>query len=161
MIIRKTTPTDIPAAAEIYDAARRFMRETGNPEQWNTGHPNADDIAKDIADGTGYVCEEEGEIVAVFFFQKGKEDPTYKIIYDGAWKDSSPYGVIHRVAVKYNGKGIVNRIYEYCFASHPHLRIDTHKDNLPMQRSLYKNGFVYCGIIHLENGDERLAFEKL
>ena len=28
------------------------------------------------------------------------------------------------------------------------------------ERSLVKNGFKYCGIIHLLNGDERLAYQK-
>ena len=40
------------------------------------------------------------------------------------------------------------------------IRIDTHKDNIPMQRALAKHGFIKCGIIHLANGDERIAFQK-
>ena len=39
------------------------------------------------------------------------------------------------------------------------LRIDTHKDNLPMQRALAKFGFSYAGIIYIESGAERLAYE--
>mgnify|MGYP003296922186 CR=1 FL=1 len=39
------------------------------------------------------------------------------------------------------------------------IRIDTHHDNVVMQRLLKKLGFQYCGIIHLENGDPRLAFQ--
>jgi hypothetical protein len=30
-----------------------------------------------------------------------------------------------------------------------------------MRRMLEKHGFVYCGIIYLQNGDERVAYEKL
>jgi hypothetical protein len=30
-----------------------------------------------------------------------------------------------------------------------------------MRRMLEKNGFVYCGIIYLESGDERVAYEKI
>ena len=160
MTVRKTQPADVEQAAAIYDSARAFMRMTGNMEQWSTGHPNADEIWMDIKNGTGYVVEDEGEIVGVFFFRRG-EDPTYKIMYEGSWKSTEEYAVIHRVAVKYNGRGIVNRIYEFCYSQFPHLRIDTHRDNIPMQRSLEKNGFSYCGIIHLENGDERMAYEKL
>ncbi len=159
MIIRKTNYSDVAEAAKIYDMARAFMRQTGNLEQWSSGHPNAEDILSDIENGSGYVCEENGEIVAVFFFKVG-DDPTYKVIYDGEWKSNEQYAVIHRVAVKYNGKGIADGIYKYCFEQYPHLRIDTHRDNIPMQRSLKKNGFEYCGIIHLLNGDERLAFER-
>ena len=42
----------------------------------------------------------------------------------------------------------------------PNLKIDTHRDNYPMQKSLKKNGFEYCGIIYLADGNERLAFQK-
>ena len=34
------------------------------------------------------------------------------------------------------------------------------RDNLKMQGAMKKAGFVYRGIIYLENGDERFAFEK-
>ena len=40
--------------------------------------------------------------------------------------------------------------------------MDTHGDNKVMQNLLKKNGFVYCGIIHVEeDNDPRLAYEKL
>ena len=159
MIIRKTTHGDIQAAADIYDMARSFMRKTGNTEQWSSGHPNREDIINDMAMGSSYVCEDKGEVVGVFFFNVGN-DPTYDKIYDGEWKKDGEYAVIHRVAVKYNGRGIADNIYSFCFTAHPNLRIDTHKDNLPMQRSLTKNGFEYCGIIYLADGNERLAFQK-
>ena len=159
MIIRKTTAADVEEAAKIYDMARSFMRQSGNLEQWSSGHPNAEDIIRDIAEGSSYVCEENGEITAVFFFKKG-DDPTYKKIYNGEWKKNGEYAVIHRIAVKYNGRGLADKIYAHCFSLHPNLRIDTHRDNIPMQRSLAKNGFEYCGIIYLESGDERLAYQK-
>ena len=159
MEIRKTTHSDVQAAAEIYDMARSFMRKNGNKEQWSSGHPNSDDIIADMAKDSSYVCVENGEVVGVFFFNIGK-DPTYDNIYEGEWKKDGEYAVIHRVAVKYNGRGIADKIYSYCYEKHPNLRIDTHRDNLPMQRSLTKNGFEYCGIIYLADGNERLAFQK-
>ena len=39
--------------------------------------------------------------------------------------------------------------------------MDTHEDNISMQRLLEKNNFKYCGIIYLEDGNKRIAFEKL
>ena len=39
------------------------------------------------------------------------------------------------------------------------VRADTHKDNITMQNMLAKNGFVPCGIIHVENGSERIAYQ--
>ena len=41
------------------------------------------------------------------------------------------------------------------------LRIDTHEGNVVMRRMLEKHGFVHRGVIHLENGDPRVAYEKL
>ena len=161
MDIRKTTSQDVDEAAKLYDMARAFMRKSGNHQQWNSGHPNKEDILRDMSEGCSYVgVDENQEIIAVFFFKKG-DDPTYKNIYEGEWKSVGEYAVIHRVAVKYNGQGLADQIYSFCFDKHQSLRIDTHRDNIPMQRSLAKNGFEYCGIIHLANGDERLAYQKI
>ena len=41
------------------------------------------------------------------------------------------------------------------------ISIDTHKDNLIMQKFLSKNGFDRCGIIYVEDGTERIAYQKL
>ena len=30
-----------------------------------------------------------------------------------------------------------------------------------MQYNLLKHGFTYCGIIYLQSGDERLAYQKI
>ena len=79
---------------------------------------------------------------------------------DGEWKNSAPYGAIHRIAVKYHGRGIVDFCFRECFLRFPNLKIDTHRDNIPMQKCLKRAGFEYCGIIYLANGDERLAYQK-
>ena len=41
------------------------------------------------------------------------------------------------------------------------LKVDTHRGNIGMQNLLKKIGYSYCGVITLESGDERLAFEKI
>ena len=160
MYIRKTTETDLVAIEEIYKEAKRFMRESGNPNQWRDGYPNAESARQDMLDGIGYVCVEDNEVVAVFAFGKGI-DKTYEIIYDGAWVNDLPYAFIHRIAVKKHGMGIVDFCFSECFKIHPNLKIDTHENNIPMQKVLMRNGFKRCGIIHLENGEERIAFQKV
>jgi RimJ/RimL family protein N-acetyltransferase len=161
MIIRKIKISDLAACESIYTSAREYMKNSGNPNQWNGIYPGTVEILSDIANGTGYVCEDDqtGEVLAVFHFSEGP-DPTYNKIYQGEWKSDEPYAVIHRIAVKYHGMGVIDFCFSECFAAAPHLRIDTHRDNIPMQRVLSRNGFEYCGIIYLESGDERLAFEK-
>ena len=112
--------------------------------------------------------EDEGEIIgtmAVLF----AEDPNYAKIYDGAWKTTEePYVAIHRVAVDENckGKGIagamMDAVEELCRERGVRsIKNDTHKDNKSMQRMQAKNGFEYCGVIYLEDGAERVAFEKI
>ena len=162
MIIRKTTASDVLAAEKIYMDARRFMRENGNPTQWWNTYPNRDTVIADIEDGVGYVCEEDGEILAVFMFAPGP-DKTYKVIYDGEWLNDEPYAVIHRIAVAENahGRGVAGFCFAECFKRFPNLKIDTHSDNIPMQRALARAGFEKCGIIHIETGEERVAFQKI
>ena len=161
MNIRKTTANDALAAEKIYMDARRFMREAGNPTQWNMQYPNIETVMADIENGVGYVCEENGEILAVFMFGAGP-DKTYDVIYDGAWLNDEPYAVIHRIAVAENahGRGVAGFCFAECFKKFPNLKIDTHRDNVPMQRALARAGFERCGIIHIESGEERVAFQK-
>ena len=160
MDIRNTRCEDLDAVMEIYEGAREFMRRTGNANQWGNSHPARELIESDIDNKNGYVVEENGEIIASFFFKIGN-DPTYDIINEGKWISDSEYGVIHRIAVKYQGRGIAGFIYDHCFNIIGNLKIDTHRDNLPMQKALQKHGFEYCGIIHIANGDERIAFQKV
>ncbi len=162
MKIRKTTLADVGAAEKIYNDARRFMRANGNPTQWASVYPNRESVLADIENGVGYVCEDEGEILAVFMFKIG-QDKTYDVIYDGEWLNDEPYAVIHRIAVAENahGRGVAAFCFAECFKRFPNLKIDTHRDNIPMQRALVKAGFERCGIIHLENGEERVAFQKI
>lgn len=160
MFIRPATALDVSAADSIYKMAKTFMKKGGNPDQWTGDYPSGYDVELGIAEGVSYVCEDEGEIVATFLFKPYADDPTYHKIYDGEWLSDEPYSVIHRIAVKHHGRGIADFIFSECFKILPNIKIDTHRDNLPMQRCLEKNGFKYCGIIYLENGDERLAFQK-
>jgi GNAT superfamily N-acetyltransferase len=146
---------------EIYADARDFMRDNGNPCQWINGYPDENTVMRDIESGSLYALFEDGEMLAVFYFSLAPE-PTYESI-DGAWLSDAPCGTIHRIAVARgaHGRGLASLCFDFCRGIMPHLRIDTHRDNLPMQRTLAKYGFTYCGIIHLANGSERMAYELL
>lgn len=160
MKIRNTTRADLDKVLQIYEEGRRYMRLNGNTKQWKDGYPHRDTVLDDIEKGVSFVVtDENSEIIAVFAFIEGP-DITYNKIYDGEWPNDKPYFVIHRIAVSQHRRGVASFVYEECLKKHPVLRIDTHKDNIPMQNSLKKNGFTYCGIIHLLSGDERLAYQK-
>ena len=94
MRIRKTTLNDLEPVMAMYDYARKFMQEHGNPNQWINGYPSEEYIRREIADGHSYICEnEQGETVGTFCFIVG-EDPTYAVIDNGKWLNDAPYGCL-------------------------------------------------------------------
>lgn len=160
MEIRHTRADDLPVLRTIFDNARRFMVRTGNPNQWEEGFPPQAVLEADIQAGCSYVCVEDGRILATFFFSTAGE-PTYRVIREGAWLDAAPYGVVHRIAAAEQGHGAAAYCLDWCLAQCGNIRIDTHRDNKPMQRLLARLGYAYCGLIDLEEGrGERLAFQK-
>lgn len=160
MEIRRATLQDLDRMLEIYDYARAFMRSTGNPTQWSGGYPSRELLLADIEEGISFVAEEEGVIHGTFMFYNGK-DGIYDVIEDGAWLNDEPYAVIHRIAGDGQIKGLLSMAVEYGSQFSDNLRMDTHRDNRVMQHTLEKNGFVRCGIIHLENGDPRIAYHRI
>lgn len=152
-------PRDLKKVLECYREARAFMATAGNPTQWQNGYPPSHLVEQDIRQGRCFLCMEDGRLLGVYTFFTG-EDPTYGRI-DGQWLRPGPYGVIHRVAVTAPGRGVAGRIFSHCFGLCGNLRIDTHRDNLPMQRALEKAGFQPCGTIWLEDGQTRLAYQKV
>ena len=164
MKIRKSKIEYLDRIMEIYSFAREFMAKNGNPNQWGpTNWPPRELIQNDIETGNSYVCLNNADkIIGTFFFIQGNDiEPTYSEITDGRWLDYSSYGVIHRLAGDGSEKGIgsfcVNWAYDKC----KHIRIDTHIDNIAMQKLVEKLGFTHCGTIYVEQDDyPRLAYEK-
>ncbi len=157
-MIRKANKTDIDVIMAIYQKAKKFMRESGNPNQWNSNYPQRELILNDIKNENFYIlCDEMNIPHAVFYFSLG-EDPTYKVIKNGKWLNENTYGVIHRIASDGYLHGVLKECVCYCKNFSNNLRIDTHNDNKVMQHTLEKIGFIRCGMINLLNGDERIAY---
>lgn len=170
MNYRKTTVADTDAVLDVYRKAKAFMDQTGNPDQWESGYPSRAIVEEDIYNGAGRVLtDDDGKILAVLAFFT-EPDATYGEIRDGAWPDSRPYAVVHRIAAIEQGRGLAaiairEAIEEAAALGFPSLRMDTYRDNLPMQRFLKREGFVHCGTISLSGdfSDEkrlRLAYSK-
>ena len=159
-IIRPATFTDLDRLMEIFEAARRFMESTGNPNQWINGYPQRALIAEEISQEHCYVCQdEEGKTIGTFCFVPSP-DPNYACIEDGAWLNDAPYHVIHRLASDGSEKGIFKACIDWCALQDTNLRADTHADNKVMQHLLEKNGFIRCGIIYVSNGTPRIAYQR-
>lgn len=185
--IRHAKIEDKERILEIYAYARKFMEQNGNPNQWKNNNPSEEVIDNDIKNHELYVIEESsssdaciteenGEVRkseyvnnnedckdrlhGVFFFKIG-EDATYTVIEDGRWLSDEKYGTIHRVASDGGMNGVLNMVVQFCEQKIGHLRIDTHNDNRIMQHVIEKNGFTRCGIIYVEDGSPRIAYEKI
>ena len=113
MEIRKTTMEDLDGVMDLYEQARSFMRENGNPDQWKNNHPPREMIVHDIETGKSYVCAENGVLLGTFYYDKGVE-PDYAEIQGGNWVNERPYGVIHRITAPTDRKGVASFCIDWC-----------------------------------------------
>ncbi len=166
MELRRAREEDIAAIGALYDQAREAMAAAGI-DQWQDGYPNEEDARLDVEAGMAYVLAEDGQVLAAACLGFGIE-PTYNAIEQGAWLGQGEYGFLHRVAVadKAKGRGAAGLFFQELKRQAKArgvavIRGDTHRDNQPMQRVMAKNGLEYRGVIHVEDGTERLAYEAL
>lgn len=166
MEFRKTVEKDVDKIMKIIKQAQEYFKGQGI-NQWQNNYPNTEVINNDIANGESYVLVNDNTIVATVAVSFDGEK-TYEAIYEGEWITNDEFAVIHRIAVgnDYKGLGISSEIIKHieklCLSRGVQsIKADTHEENLSMQRLLKKNDFKYCGIIYLESGDRRVAFEKV
>ena len=159
MLIRKAEKSDLADIMKIYRYAQDFMIKSGNPNQWAHVYPSEELVKSDIESGVcNVICE--GEKVHGVFVLKCGDDPTYKRIDDGQWLNNEPYVAIHRVAGDGEVHGLFRCASDYAKSCSDNVRIDTHNDNLTMQKLIMKNGYVKCGTIYVADGSPRIAYHK-
>ncbi|MGG7058833.1 GNAT family N-acetyltransferase [Clostridium nigeriense] len=165
MILRKTRQEEINKVVKIIDEAKETLKKN-NINQWQNGYPNEEVILRDIENNESYVLEHNGVVIGTTALSFNGEK-TYDKIYEGKWLYNGTYAVIHRIAVtnvdglKGIGTEILKKSEKICMSKGiKNIRVDTHKDNKSMQGLLLKNNYKYCGVIYLEDGSKRIAFEK-
>lgn len=168
---RKSTYEDIDVAVTIADQGKALLKSR-NINQWQRGtYPDRNVFKKDVETNIGYVVCDDDQVVAVCAVTFTQE-PSYENLTAGQWKtkDNQKYATIHRSAVKaeFRGKGVfgflVKSVAELAKEQNAaSIRIDTHEENISMQRAVKKSGFEYCCNLILVDGDEkddpRLGFE--
>jgi len=159
MFIRKATIDDMQTILSIYQEARQFMAEIGNPDQWGSEHPREEILKEDISLGQLYVVIDDQKLCGVFALIEG-EDPTYRYI-EGAWHYDQDYATIHRIASRRRVHGILQSAITFALSKNSYIRIDTHEKNAPIHHLLQKYGFCRCGMIYLSNGSPRIAYDYL
>ena len=160
-MIRLAKESELCEIMNVFAKAKAYMRKSGNLNQWTGTYPDESLLTDDIRKGNLYamVDDETDKIYGVFALISG-DDPTYGYI-EGAWHYNTPYATLHRVASDGTHKGVFKECTEFALERYCHLRVDTHEDNKTMQHVIEKCGFAYAGVIYLENGAPRVAFDRL
>lgn len=166
MDLIKAKESDINEIMDIIKIAQEHFKSEGI-DQWQNNYPNHEVIKKDIDNNNSYILKENEKTLgttAVIF----DGDENYNTIYDGEWLSLGEYTVIHRMAIDFNQRGtglasIFLKEIEKLSKDRGiySMKVDTHRENIPMQKLLLKNEYKECGIIYLEDKAERIAFEKL
>ena len=163
----KAKKRELAPIMRIIEEAQGFLA-SHHIDQWQNGYPNEAAMHRDILNNESFVvASNDSTLIGTAMFSTRKES-TYMTI-EGSWitKANATYGVIHRMAVtnEFRNKGVAKFIFEQCeqllLKNHiDSMRIDTHQDNLAMQGLLKQLKYTYCGVIYLDDGDKRLAYEK-
>ena len=162
---REANLNDLNQIMEIIYDAQQYLKSQ-DIDQWQNGYPNSETIKDDIKARNSYVMTYQGKVIAYTALIFG-EDETYINIYDGQWLNNNKYAVIHRMAVAKDHKGnevavkVLEAAEKLCKMKNvSSIRIDTHEDNISMQRLIEKYDFDYCGIIFTSDDAKRLAYQK-
>lgn len=165
MFLRISKREDINRIMDIINEGKISLKNS-KVDQWQNGYPNEEVILRDIENGESFVLEYNDEIIGTTALSF-RGEKTYDNIYEGKWISNGKYAVIHRIAVakvegiKSVGSEILNEAEKICLSRDiKNIKIDTHEDNKAMQGLLLKNNYEYCGVIYLEDGSKRIAFEK-
>lgn len=168
MNYRFATKEDLPALVHMSRQAIANFRTRGI-NQWQKGEPSEAGLSASIDRQVVHVLEEDGIVLGMITVVSGPE-LSYQDI-DGTWLNEEPYCAFHCVCVEESqkGRGIAAKLFaaseDFAKAKgFTNVRIDTHPDNISMQRALAKSGFTYCGKLILkegsETGDQRIGYQK-
>jgi mannose-6-phosphate isomerase len=94
-LCRKADEQDLLALCRLFESGVRAMEEQGL-DQWRWGiYPSEAVLTEDVAQGSIYVLEDEGELAAAFVIN-GDQDPQYKTL---CWHFGVRPAVLHRLVV--------------------------------------------------------------
>lgn len=166
-VIRLAIFNDLPSLLALYHQARLYMIAQGNPMQWQS-YPSKEILSADISAKQLYVLEAtpDSRLLGSFVLQLGAE-PDYESSKSNWSSNTLSYVTLHRVASAHIMPHTFAEIVRFALDqaktlyNYSYIRIDTHKDNLPMQAVIKQADFKYCGKIMLSKGGERLAYDYL
>jgi len=163
-IIRKASQRDYPAMVALLRQCAADMQASGN-DQWDSEYPPAEKVASDIARGTAWVCEQDGEVCGMFAMDDD-QPPEYASVQ---WRlRARRVAVIHRLAVRpaHHRRGIASAMMD--FAEHQAaargcdvMRLDTYSRNTRSMPLFPSRGYSRVGQVHFRDKPAQFyCFEK-
>ena len=137
-----------------------------NIDQWQNGTISSEILLDAIMHDQAFVWEQRDSTGIAGFCVLDTYDELYENLAEGEWTVPGSYLAIHRVMVSQHLRGrkvttqmfldikkmgIVNNVDS--------LRIDTHPDNIMMQKTLKRNGFVRTWLLYMPSGSSRYTYE--
>ena len=166
--IRLARPDELDRLVEVTESGRQYLRAQGVPQWQNGSGPGRKEIETDIERARGYVLEVAGAVSGYASLIAGPEGSP--LLIEGAWTGPCEcYTTIHRVALDSSVRGggfageFLGRVIQIAKdLGYPDIRIDTHPQNIIMQKVIGKAGFLEVGVLELPilNG-KRLAYQLL
>ena len=166
--IRLARPDELDRLVEVTESGRQYLREQGVPQWQNGSGPGRKEIETDIERARGYVLEVAGAVGGYASLVSGPEGSP--ALVEGTWAGPvEHYITIHRVALDASVRGggyageFLGRVIQIAKdLGYPDIRIDTHPQNVIMQKVIGKAGFLEVGVLELPilNG-KRLAYQLL
>ena len=168
---RRAVPEDMDALLDILEQAKAYLRESG-VDQWQEGYPNREALLADMEAGRGWIFECEGRPAGYECISMSPEE-CYRDI-DGAWlTEGENYAVIHRAmaAADFRHTKLASEMFSLAEdlaagMGRQSVRVDTHRDNMAMNRLCEKLGYTFCGVVDLSSVDpahdsKRNGYEKI
>ena len=151
--IRPARLEDFDAVWDVLQSGRQYLKDQNLP-QWQTGcGPREEEIKARLQAEESYVLVLDG-IISGYTALVPEPDGSPPMS-EGAWAMcDTPYVAIHRVALGENcrGKGHAGGFLRDMVTiagalGYRDIRIDTHPDNVIMQKVIEQAGFIKCGVM--------------
>lgn len=168
MKLIKANLQQIDIIMPLIEDGRQALKNLGI-NQWQDAYPAIENITEDIEKGISYLLVDGDDYLATVAVDPFGE-PVYDTLEKGHWISDAPYMTVHRMAVSAAtaNKGIGTKLLVALEAlakdlNFTQIRLDTHEDNLVMQRVALKNNYRFAGLVNYgEDVDfECFAYDKL
>ena len=166
MEFRLAKEVDREKIEKIYEDGSLKLKSLGINQWQGNEKPNLNNFSNLNENKIIYVLEDKEIIVSTLIIYDKDQDYENNLV--GTWNSPKPYVALHRIATLSGArkKGYGRKIIEFAESyarenNFKSVRIDTHRENKPMQNLLSSMEYNFVGLVFLDGKRERFAYEKV